>query len=975
MAYVTQAQATAYIGVKRPASKAWTALDDAGKTALLDYVSNRFDALPWTDAGTTPRYADEAALQAAPIVEAAFYICVAEYANDFDATKPNSAQTIGQVRDEPVIIHPVLADLPFAAQAVLQALMTLPIVQAPDGDVEVVREKVGAALYERRADGTWEKVADESGSDPGVVPPDVVVYTDDLGSVWERQADGAWVRKVDKIARATRAAAPLGEHLNEEEEAAILAEIADFRTQIDGFSGEVLENANAARNAQSTADAATRAVNAEQQARIQAIADLSRRLVPGGSVTAATLAAILGQPIPAGINPIARSWLVNAAGGSASVNPRWTQAQTDFFSAIREPHIAGAVVFIPPYDGIFKVKSGEGTEDAIAAGTLAEGTVAQGTATGTPNVLITTPLNQVRKILVLENLRGNDSTLISLEVPNLNGVGFSRLPYFFRAMDDDGKMRYFFRNLDGGGGNTATGIEAMNGDSLAISETAASGDPTAEQFVISVRRAGENEEHAQNTVTAIAGTLTRARFNRVLVPSSGLGAFRSWSAVAIIHHAGAYVSHSTLGLIDLVHAGDYYGIASVGPGSDKLQFTRALDFTTRPTFNGKNLLVEGEGGGSGKNPSFIRASWFGGGRVNAPAENNIQFATPVGVERAGVGGGAKTVVANGGALGAGITFTAADGYRAKRGRGFSLSFQDTDEIIDFTTIGFQIDVDRGSATNAPNNDIVGAYFGADIDPTGRAQPTTTKDGLYVALTQGRYVQVIRMDTRQWLTAAGAWSNAQFTAVKDLGADGVITGEFELSIGYSKGLLILRAGETELANVLLPSAPNLTGDRFGIQADYEAGGFADPDGYVGIQGFAIHDLTPEVIDPHSHAASGGDTPAPAASEWTTLYKAASYNNAADSADAALSASVKGHTDVRITIRNGAGFFTNTFPGDIIDAARENTGVPNRSTVVPVGGRLRIGGADYAAFTADNRVRAILAAGGADNGAAIAKVEVR
>ena len=596
MAYVTQAQATAYIGVKRPASKAWTALDDAGKTALLDYVSNRFDALPWTDAGTTPRYADEAALQAAPIVEAAFYICVAEYANDFDATKPNSAQTIGQVRDEPVIIHPRAGGLAFRGAGGAAGTDDFADCAGP-------RRRCGGGAREKWArhstsDGRTalgKRWRTRAGADPGVVPPDVVVYTDDLGSVWERQADGAWVRKVDKIARATRAAAPLGEHLNEEEEAAILAEIADFRTQIDGFSGEVLENANAARNAQSTADAATRAVNAEQQARIQAIADLSRRLVPGGSVTAATLAAILGQPIPAGINPIARSWLVNAAGGSASVNPRWTQAQTDFFSAIREPHIAGAVVFIPPYDGIFKVKSGEGTEDAIAAGTLAEGTVAQGTATGTPNVLITTPLNQVRKILVLENLRGNDSTLISLEVPNLNGVGFSRLPYFFRAMDDDGKMRYFFRNLDGGGGNTATGIEAMNGDSLAISETAASGDPTAEQFVISVRRAGENEEHAQNTVTAIAGTLTRARFNRVLVPSSGLGAFRSWSAVAIIHHAGAYVSHSTLGLIDLVHAGDYYGIASVGPGSDKLQFTRALDFTTRPTFNGKKPAGGGRG--------------------------------------------------------------------------------------------------------------------------------------------------------------------------------------------------------------------------------------------------------------------------------------------------------------------------------------------------------------------------------------------
>ena len=67
----------------------------------------------------------------------------------------------------------------------------------------------------------------------------------------------------------------------------------------------------------------------------------------------------------------------------------------------------------------------------------------------------------------------------------------------------------------------------MDGDSLAISETAAARDPTAEEFVISIRRAGQNEEHAQNTVTAPAGSLARARFNRVLVPSDGAGNFLS----------------------------------------------------------------------------------------------------------------------------------------------------------------------------------------------------------------------------------------------------------------------------------------------------------------------------------------------------------------------------------------------------------------------------------------------------------------
>ena len=77
------------------------------------------------------------------------------------------------------------------------------------------------------------------------------------------------------------------------------------------------------------------------------------------------------------------------------------------------------------------------------------------------------------------------------------------------------------------------------------------------------------------------------------------------------------------------------------------------------------------GGTASKVPSFIRAGWFGGGRVNVPAANNIQFSNPIGVERTGVGGGAKALMANGGALGDGITFTAENGYRAEVEHGFS----------------------------------------------------------------------------------------------------------------------------------------------------------------------------------------------------------------------------------------------------------------------------------------------------------------
>ena len=188
--------------------------------------------------------------------------------------------------------------------------------------------------------------------------------------------------------------------------------------------------------------------------------------------------------------------------------------------------------------------------------------------------------------------------------------------------------------------------------------------------------------------------------------------------------------------------------------------------------------------------------------------------------------------------------------------GSVLGFTDTDDIIDFTTIGYQIDVDRGLL---PTNDIVSVYFGADALPTGRnGIPNAATAGLLVSFVQGRYLQIQRMDDDDWLTEAGAWVNTDFTAVKDLGADGAITGEFVLEVGYSKGLLIVRAGDTDVYNGRLPSAPDLDGNQFGILVDYEAEALAPAGSYIGIQGFAIHDLTPEIIDPHSHAGGGGGT---------------------------------------------------------------------------------------------------------------------
>ena len=248
-------------------------------------------------------------------------------------------------------------------------------------------------------------------------------------------------------------------------------------------------------------------------------------------------------------------------------------------NGLRKIHMAGQVVFHYPYDGFFGAPSGATTATAKKAGTLDASTIGRGPATDYPNTLIITPLNQIHKVLVIKNTKGADQTLIFMQVLNIYG-NYANLPFFQRYTAEDGKKYYRFVNLDGAqeAAYTNTEIEARNGDSLAISLTAAARDPTAEEFVISLRRAGE-AAHAQNTITAPAGTLARARFNRVLVPDDGAGNYRNCEDVDIVHHQGVYVSHSVLGLIDLTGANAYDSIATEGAGSDYLQQTEKVDYT------------------------------------------------------------------------------------------------------------------------------------------------------------------------------------------------------------------------------------------------------------------------------------------------------------------------------------------------------------------------------------------------------------
>ena len=840
MAYATAAQATTFFGANRSEPTGWAALTDAQKLATLELVSTRFDALPWTDEGTTPRYNGNT-LAAAPLVQAAFYATVAQVVENggtFDR-QPVQNSSIGGGYKTPIFLHSRVSDLPFYAQTILVPMLTLPTESDAAGNApeDVIRRRIGGRIYERpSAGGAWTLVADDTKADARMAAPmefgQAAVSPDGVEYLTRQEAEQLFPTK-DAIAgfRDLPAALAAG--------AGKVVGVAE--------NGGYILIPPSGLTPQQAADLA---------------ANTAARQAGGGGITPEQVAAIVANTAGRQANAAAILALQQHGG----VTPSLTQAQVDFLAALREPHVAGAVVFIAPYDGIFKVKSGQGTADAIKAGTMEAGTAAQGAQTGTPNVLITTPLNAVQKVLVLENLTGNDSTLISLEVPNLNGVGFSRIPYLFRAADTDGKTRYFFRNIDGAqaNANTATGIEAKNGDSLAISETAASGDPTAESFVISIRRAGANEVHAQNTITAPAGTLARARFNRVLVPASAGGAFRSWSAVAIIHHAGAYASHSTVGLIDLVHAGDYYGIAAQGPGSDKLQFTRALDFTVAPTLNGQPF-----GGGatpSQNDPEHIRAAWFGGGdpREGAP------YSTPAATLWTLTNNGSNAFPANGftklaadSAFPAGISING-DGQlelsAVAGGRNASVRAVWTNAEIDFTAIAATFELNVGG-----NHNNVAFYFGANTDsefPTTNNGKGTLTKGISIGYVSGtRALYVYRGDgANAHLQADGTWGNA---AHNHAAPDTIpTTGDLRMRVIWLKGRLIVRINGIDALDIFTDGddLPDLTGGSFG--AVLEAyGGFSGTTHILRMDGIAVEDVTSDDIDPHAHAASGGGAATP------------------------------------------------------------------------------------------------------------------
>ena len=152
MAYYTRTQADTYIAANFPDNSKWSGLPATQAEAYLERVSDRFDALPWVTAPTTPYSTTNPPADGR--IESAFYICLDHLSREGDFIRPVSRETIGAGSEAPVWVHEFIADLPYTAQTILQALLTLPLSateQPRDKQIEVV----DGVLYERQDDGSW----------------------------------------------------------------------------------------------------------------------------------------------------------------------------------------------------------------------------------------------------------------------------------------------------------------------------------------------------------------------------------------------------------------------------------------------------------------------------------------------------------------------------------------------------------------------------------------------------------------------------------------------------------------------------------------------------------------------------------------------------------------------------------------------------------------------------------------------------
>ena len=239
---------------------------------------------------------------------------------------------------------------------------------------------------------------------------------------------------------------------------AVVTRFLTMAASLAGLSQRVNTAEANAERALAAAQAAGAASDADLPAALPEPSAAQRTTAPSIRAVVARFTAVVGS-ITTNATAIAKNLAsINAlkAAGRQVVGA----AVLAWQNGLRAIHAAGAYVFHSPWDGLFGAPSGATTATAIKAGTLAGGTIGRGPNFGNlPTILITTPLNQIHKVLILKNLKGADGVLVWLRVTNADGTT-SDLPFFERGVGVDGVTRYFFRNLDGaqnGGANTEHG--------------------------------------------------------------------------------------------------------------------------------------------------------------------------------------------------------------------------------------------------------------------------------------------------------------------------------------------------------------------------------------------------------------------------------------------------------------------------------------------------------------------------------------
>lgn len=155
--------------------------------------------------------------------------------------------------------------------------------------------------------------------------------------------------------------------------------------------------------------------------------------------------------------------------------------------------------------------------------------------------------------------------------------------------------------------------------------------------------------------------------------------------------------------------------------------------------------------------------------------------------------------------------------------------------------------ERGIAA-ATTGILVGVWVGSPA--SGEQTPNNTTGTMWV----------VREDTNQYLTSAGAWQssfvevNSTFNAEGLLNSDGT---ENDFEVILLKNQLVIRVNSTEIVNVNMASVPDVSGDNFGLFMRYANNVDLTSDLPRTLKRVHIQDLTLFNILGEQSASGGGD----------------------------------------------------------------------------------------------------------------------